>query len=133
LPDFSLPRLQGEGTLTAAGLRGRAVVFNVFASWCAACVEEHPLWLEVAQQVELVGIAWMDEAAKTRAWLAQRGNPYRVVGVDRDSRAALELGVTGAPETYVVAADGRVVFKHAGVVTPEIWRQRIRPLLEGAR
>jgi DsbE subfamily thiol:disulfide oxidoreductase len=131
LPEFALPRLDG-GELTAASLRGRAAVINVFASWCVACVAEHPVWFEAAKEAEIVGIAWMDDPDKTRAWLAERGNPYRAVGVDRDSRVALDLGVTGAPETYVVA-DGRIVFKYAGVVTPDIWRRDIRPLLEAGR
>ncbi len=131
VPDFALPLLGGDGVLAAAALRGRPVVVNVFASWCVACAAEHPVWLAAAQEAEIVGIAWMDDPEKTRAWLAERGDPYRAVGVDRDSRAALDLGVTGAPETYVLAADGRIVFKFAGVVTPEIWRRRIRPLLGG--
>jgi cytochrome c biogenesis protein CcmG/thiol:disulfide interchange protein DsbE len=129
LPDFVLPRLDG-GEIAAASLRGRSVVLNVFASWCVACAAEHPVWMDVSKETEVVGIAWMDDPDKTRAWLAERGNPYRVVGVDRDSRVALELGVTGAPETYVISAKGRVLFKQTGPITWDVWRRRIRPLLE---
>lgn len=129
LPEFVLPRLDG-GELTAASLRDRAVVLNVFASWCVACVAEHPVWMDISKEAEIVGIAWMDDPDKTRAWLAERGNPYRAVGLDRDSRVALDLGVTGAPETYVISAKGRILFKHTGPVTWDIWRRRIRPLLE---
>lgn len=130
LPPFSLPLLDGEGTLTPASLRGRAVVLNVFGSWCVACVEEHPVLMEAAQTAEIVGIAWRDDPVKTRAWLAKRGNPYRLVGLDPDSRAALDLGITGAPETFVIAPDGRIALKITGVVTREIWSRRIQPLLE---
>lgn len=130
LPEFSLPLLEGGGTLSSADLKGRAVLVNVFGSWCVACVEEHPVLLEAAKTAEIVGIAWRDKPEATRAWLAKRGNPYRAVGLDPDSRAVLDLGVTGAPETFVVAPDGRVAYKLTGVMTPEIWRERIRPLLE---
>lgn len=130
LPGFSLPLLEGDGTLSSADLKGRAVLVNVFGSWCVACVEEHPVLLEAAKTAEIVGIAWRDKPEATRAWLAKRGNPYRAVGLDPDSRAVLDLGVTGAPETFVVAPDGRVAYKLTGVMTPEIWRERIRPLLE---
>ena len=133
LPAFSLPLLEGEGRLASAGLKGRAVLVNVFGSWCVACVEEHPVLLEAAKTAEIVGIAWRDKPADTRAWLARRGNPYRAVGLDPDSRAVLDLGVTGAPETFVVAPDGRVAYKLTGVMTPEIWRERIKPLLESLK
>ncbi len=133
LPAFSLPLLEGEGRLNSADFAGRAVLVNVFGSWCVACVEEHPVLLEAARSAEIVGIAWRDKPEDTRAWLAKRGNPYRAVGVDADSRAVLDLGVTGAPETFVVGPDGRVAFKLTGVMTPEIWRDRIRPLLESLK
>lgn len=133
LPAFSLPLLDGEGRLTPDALKGRAVVLNVFGSWCVACVEEHPVLLEAAKTAEIVGIAWRDDPAKTREWLAKRGNPYRVVGLDPDSRAAVDLGITGAPESFVVGPDGRVALKITGVITPAIWRDRVAPLLESLK
>ncbi len=130
LPAFSLALLDGEGRLTPESLKGRAVLLNVFGSWCVACVEEHPMLLEAARSAEIVGIAWRDKPEDTRAWLAKRGNPYRTVGLDPDSRAALDLGITGAPETFVVGPDGVVADKITGVITPALWRSRIAPLLE---
>jgi len=133
LPAFSLPLLDGEGELSPASLKGRAVVLNVFGSWCVACVEEHPVLLEASKSAEIVGIAWRDDPAKTRAWLERRGNPYTRVGLDPDSRAVVDLGVTGAPETFVVAPDGRIALKITGIVTRDIWLNRIAPLLEKLR
>ncbi len=133
LPAFSLQRLDGQGALTPASFAGRAVVLNVFGSWCVACIEEHPVLIEAAKTAEIVGIAWRDDPVKTEEWLARRGNPYAVVGLDPDSRAAIDLGVTGAPETFVVAPDGRVALKITGIVTREIWRERIAPLLESLK
>ncbi len=130
LPGFALQRLDGLGTLTPESFKGRAVVLNVFGSWCVACVEEHPVLLEAAKTAEIVGIAWRDDPVKTEEWLDRRGNPYAVVGLDPDSRAAIDLGVTGAPESFVVAPDGRVALKITGIITPEIWRNQVAPLLE---
>lgn len=133
LPGFALQRLDGQGTLTPEAFRGRAVVLNVFGSWCVACVEEHPVLLEAAKTAEIVGIAWRDDPVKTEEWLNRRGNPYAVVGLDPDSRAAIDLGVTGAPESFVIAPDGRVALKITGIITAEIWRGRIAPLLESLK
>lgn len=130
LPAFSLQRLDGEGTLTPAALKGRAVVLNVFGSWCVACIEEHPVLLDAAKTTEIVGIAWRDDPVKTEEWLSRRGNPYSIVGLDPDSRAAIDLGITGAPETFVIAPDGRIALKITGIVTRAIWESRIAPLLE---
>lgn len=130
LPAFSLPLLDGSGTLTPASLKGRWVVLNVFGSWCVACIEEHPVLLEASKSAEIVGIAWRDDPVKTEEWLQRRGNPYTMVGLDPDSRAAIDLGVTGAPESFVIAPDGRIALKITGIITREIWQDRIVPLLE---
>lgn len=129
LPDFSLARLDGGAPLTRADLAGKVTILNVFGSWCVACVEEHPQWMAVKDKAEIYGIAWRDEPGKTREWLARRGNPYVAVGLDPDSRAAVDLGVTGAPETYVIGRDGRIALKIAGPVTPVLWRDTLAPLL----
>jgi cytochrome c biogenesis protein CcmG, thiol:disulfide interchange protein DsbE len=130
LPEFALQRLDGQGTLTPEAFKGRAVVLNVFGSWCVACIEEHPVLLEASKSAEIVGIAWRDDPVRTEEWLDRRGNPYSVVGLDPDSRAAIDLGVTGAPESFVIAPDGRVALKITGIITPEIWRNQVAPLLE---
>lgn len=130
-PAFELPLLEGEATLTPAALAGRPVLVNFFASWCAGCRVEHPLLLELARKegVELVGIDYKDDPAAGRQWLQRHGNPYRVVAVDRQGAAGLDWGVYGIPETFVVGADGTILFKQIGPMTPQAWERDIRPLL----
>lgn len=130
-PEFSLPRLDApDALLRPADLGGRPVLVNFFASWCAGCQVEHPLLMELSRQgVEIVGIDYKDEPADARRWLARHGDPYRVVAVDRAGQAGLDWGVYGVPETYVLGADGRILFKQIGPMTPQAWERDIRPLL----
>lgn len=132
-PAFELPLLDGEGSLTPAALAGRPVLVNFFASWCAGCRVEHPLLLELAakQGVEIVGVDYKDDPAAGRQWLQRHGNPYRTVAVDREGAAGLDWGVYGIPETFVLGADGRILFKQIGPMTPQAWERDIRPLLQG--
>lgn len=130
-PAFDLPLLTPpERTLTPAALAGRPVLVNFFASWCAGCQVEHPLLMELSRQgVEIIGMDYKDEPADVSRWLARHGNPYRQVAIDRAGQAGLDWGVYGVPETYVLAADGTILFKQVGPVTPQAWEQSIRPLL----
>ncbi|MCC2655115.1 MAG: DsbE family thiol:disulfide interchange protein [Panacagrimonas sp.] len=135
-PAFELPLLGADPEapkLSVASLTGRPVLVNFFASWCAGCRVEHPLLMELSKQgVEIVGIDYKDAPEDARAWLARHGNPYRQVALDRVGQAGLDWGVYGVPETYVLGADGRVLFKQIGPVTPQAWERDIRPLLAGA-
>lgn len=130
-PAFQLPLLDAEGKmLGTADLAGRPLLVNFFASWCAGCKVEHPLLMQLAQQgVEIVGMDYKDEPADARRWLQRNGNPYRQVVLDREGQAGLDWGVYGVPETYVLGADGRVLFKQVGPMTPQAWERDIRPLL----
>lgn len=130
-PAFELPLLEGDATLTPAVLAGRPVLVNFFASWCAGCRVEHPLLLELARKegVEIVGVDYKDDPAAGRQWLQRHGNPYRVVAVDRQGAAGLDWGVYGIPETFVLGADGTILFKQIGPMTPQAWERDIRPLL----
>lgn len=130
-PTFSLPSLAGAETLSPASFAGRPVLVNFFASWCEGCRVEHPLLMKLAaeQGVEIIGMDYKDEPDAAREWLRRHGNPYRAVAIDRAGQAGLDWGVYGVPETYVLGADGRILFKHVGPVTPAAWEQRIRPLL----
>lgn len=131
LPSFSLPTLDG-GTLTDAQLRGPLLI-NVWATWCPACYEEHPYLLQLAQQgVTIVGLNYKDDAQAAREFLAGRGSPYRAVISDSAGRLGLDLGVYGAPETFVVDAQGLVRHRIAGVLTPENFAREIAPLLAPA-
>jgi cytochrome c biogenesis protein CcmG, thiol:disulfide interchange protein DsbE len=131
MPAFTLPGLNGQPPrVTERDLQGRPLLVNFFASWCAACQIEHPLFMRLAQQgVEIVGVDWKDQDAAGAAWLARHGNPYRLVLADAANTAGLDWGVYGAPETYVIDARGVIVYKRVGPVTEEIWRNTIAPLL----
>ena len=135
-PAFELPLLGAADAapkLTVASLTGRPVLVNFFASWCQGCRVEHPLLMELAKQgVEIVGMDYKDAPEDAQAWLARHGNPYRQVALDRAGQAGLDWGVYGVPETYVLGADGRILFKQIGPVTPQAWERHIRPLLIGA-
>jgi len=131
-PQFSLPNLTDPArVVSSAGLKGRWYLFNVWGTWCGECRAEHEMLLEVrrAAVVPLVGLDWKDDDAQALSWLAQLGNPYDVVAVDRSGRTAIDWGVYGAPETFLVNPQGIVVFKHVGALTPDVWTRDILPRL----
>jgi cytochrome c biogenesis protein CcmG/thiol:disulfide interchange protein DsbE len=124
VPETVLPMLAGDGTgavldLKTAG-RGRPMLINVFASWCAPCRVEHPKLLALkAQGVTVIGVAYKDRPEDTRAFLAELGDPFAFVLVDADGQAGLDLGITGAPETFAVNAMGTVTAKHSGALVED--------------
>ena len=129
-PQFSLPNLTDPArVVSSAGLKGRWYLFNVWGTWCGECRAEHEMLLEVrrAAVVPLVGLDWKDDDAQALSWLAQLGNPYDAVAVDRSGRTAIDWGVYGAPETFLVNPQGIVVFKHVGALTPDVWTRDILP------
>lgn len=135
VPEFALPGLApGQPGFSSADLRqGRPVLVNVFASWCAACVIEHPVLTELVKDpaVILYGLAWRDRPEATARFLAEHGNPYRAVGSDPQNRVGIDWGVYGAPETYVVRGDGTILYKWVGALTPAIIQAEILPRLKG--
>ena len=133
-PAFSLPVLHEPGrTVSSAELRGQPYVLNVWGSWCVSCRVEHPVITELAKSGALVvGYNYKDTPEDAGRWLAQFGNPFALVVQDADGQAALDWGIYGAPETFVIDAEGIVRFKHIGPLTPEIVQDKIRPLLEDA-
>jgi cytochrome c biogenesis protein CcmG/thiol:disulfide interchange protein DsbE len=131
-PPFVLPRLDDpQRVLRADELRGRAYVLNVWASWCVACRDEHPLLVDFARRnaVPVVGLNYKDRRDDAIAWLARFGDPYRASMLDADGRVGIDFGVVGVPETFVVDGAGVVRLKHTGALTPEVLRGRIEPLL----
>lgn len=123
LPDRALPVLE---TGQPVGLRDAVqgpVLVNFFASWCAPCEIEHPVLMGLkAEGVPVVGIAYKDAPENTKAFLGRLGDPFATKLIDRDGRAGLEFGVTGVPETYLIGADGVILAKHTGELTPETAR-----------
>jgi len=136
-PAFALPGLGGTPPqLAKADLAGRPVLVNFFASWCVACRVEHPLLMQLAKGgVEIIGIDYKDTDAEGSQWLQRHGNPYRTVAADREGAMGLDWGVYGVPETYVLSAEGVILYKQIGPVTEAAWRDKIAPLLKatGAR
>ena len=119
-PDLVLPSLDdGRPTRLRAATEGPTLI-NLFASWCAPCEIEHPVLMSLeADGVKVVGVAYKDAPDNTKAFLARLGDPYAARLVDRDGRGGIELGVTGVPETYLVGADGVILAKHTGPLTPK--------------
>jgi cytochrome c biogenesis protein CcmG, thiol:disulfide interchange protein DsbE len=134
-PQFTLPSLTDPARMVrSADLRGRWYLFNVWGTWCGECRAEHAALLKVqrAGVMPLIGLDWKDDDALARSWLAQLGNPYEAVAVDRTGRAAIDWGVYGAPETFLVNPQGIVVYRHVGALTEEAWRREILPRLSPA-
>jgi cytochrome c biogenesis protein CcmG/thiol:disulfide interchange protein DsbE len=131
-PPFELPSLTDPARrVSSAELKGRAYLLNVWGTWCAACREEHAMLLDVQRSglVPLIGLDWKDEDAAALEWLARLGNPYEMVLADRDGRTAIDWGVYGAPETFLVDSAGVVVYKHVGPLTPLVWQREFIPRL----
>ena len=134
LPAFEMTTLSGE-PVTQNVLMGEPALLNVFGSWCVACLVEHPLFMELTEDpnVKLVGVNWRDTRENANRWLGLHGDPYSLILFDPDSRLAIDLGVTGAPETFVLDAQGCIRYKHTGPVSADDWSQTLRPLLQSLR
>jgi len=133
VPEFSLPPVKGRTLgLSAANLKGEVSLVNVFASWCVACREEHPQLMQLSRQgiVPIHGLNYKDAPDDAANWLEQLGDPYTRTGADRDGRVAIDWGVYGVPETFVIDGNGRIAYKHIGAITPEVLKEKILPLIE---
>ena len=132
-PAFSLPRLDEPAkTFSPKDMLGQVWLFNVWASWCGACRDEHPLLVVLAKTglVPLVGMDYKDTATEAEQWLTERGNPYLLSAVDTDGRVGIDYGVYGVPETYVIDKAGVIAYKQIGPVTMESLRDDILPLVK---
>jgi cytochrome c biogenesis protein CcmG/thiol:disulfide interchange protein DsbE len=131
-PAIDLPPLPGrEDGLASADFAGRVAVVNFFASWCVPCLAEHPILTRLAREdgISLYGVNYKDPPQDALAWLARHGDPFLAIGADRDNRAGIEWGVYGVPETFVVDRQGRVRFRHAGPLTPDLVDGTLLPLI----
>lgn len=133
---FALPPVEGRTFgLATKDLHGEVSLVNVFASWCVACRAEHPLFMRLARNksVPIHGLNYKDRPQDAAQWLNTLGDPYTRTGADRDGRVAIDWGVYGVPETFVVGADGRIAHKHIGPITEQALRETILPLVERLR
>ena len=129
LPDFSLPRLGEASMLSAADVKGRAGLLNVWATWCPSCRVEHPYLRQLAEGgVPIYGLNYKDDDSAALGWLEKLGNPYRFNIADREGTLGLDLGVYGAPETYLLDASGIIRYRHVGVVDATVWQTILQPL-----
>jgi cytochrome c biogenesis protein CcmG/thiol:disulfide interchange protein DsbE len=142
VPDITLPGLQGLSRdghpvagFTAADLAaGQTSVVNFWASWCRPCVQEHPLLIALKERTgaRLYGVNYKDVTEDARRFLGHHGNPFEAVGTDGNGRAAIEWGVYGMPETFVVNGKGQIVYKHVGPITAETLETKLIPAVRGA-
>ena len=136
VPNFSLPPVQGRTLgLATSDLRGQVSLVNVFASWCVACREEHPLLIRLAKSgaVPIHGLNYKDKPDDAQAWLDRLGDPYTRTGADISGRVGIDWGVYGVPETFIIGRDGLIVHKHIGPITPEALNKTIMPLIDKLR
>ena len=131
LPEFTLPSLESDTLVNRDAVIGEVALFNVWATWCVSCRVEHPYLNQLTQQgVPIYGVNYKDEDQDALRWLQELGNPYRLNIVDADGSLGLDLGVYGAPETYLVDAGGVIRYRHVGVVDERVWRDILQPLYQ---
>jgi cytochrome c biogenesis protein CcmG, thiol:disulfide interchange protein DsbE len=130
VPQFTLPNLfDNTQPVSSESLRGHWSLVNVWGTWCVECRAEHAALLQIKQEarVPIIGIDWKDQNEDALTWLEQLGNPYQRVGTDRDGRVAIDWGVYGAPESFLISPAGIVVYKHIGAMTAEVWQREFLP------
>lgn len=131
-PAFNIPQLLEPNQLfSPANMKGQVWVLNVWASWCVACREEHPVLVELAKSrvAPVIGLDYKDRREDALAMLSKQGNPYVLSAFDSDGRVGIDYGVYGVPETYVIDQSGIIRFKHIGPITVDVLNQKIYPLI----
>lgn len=131
LPAFHLPTLSGQSAeLSEKDFFGKPALINVWATWCPTCVAEHPMLMQLAKAgVILYGVNYRDDKADARHYLDQRGNPFQKTVLDTEGQLSLDLGTYGTPETFVIDAKGKILYRHVGELTTEVWQEKLKPLM----
>ena len=136
-PAFELPRLAGvaapdTSSISSASLRGKPYLLNVWASWCMPCLQEHPQMMALAQRhrIRMVGMNYKDRPEDARRWLARNGNPFDEIMVDAQGRTAIDFGVYGVPETFLIDGEGRIRRKIVGAISIETLQNELLPAIE---
>ena len=131
-PAFRLVELKDPSrSFSSEEMRGKVWLLNVWASWCIACRDEHPMLLELARRnaIPIYGLNYKDKPTDAISWLNELGDPYVLSVSDLDGRVGIDYGVYGAPETFLIDRDGVIRFKHIGPITPDVWTNKMVPLL----
>ena len=132
-PQFDLPSLlDPEQRVTTQDFNGEVALVNVWATWCAGCRQEHNFLLQLAKAdvLPIYGLNWRDNGPEARRWIQQLGDPYVATAYDQDGRVGIDWGVYGAPETFLIAADGTVLYKQLGPLSWGLWEENFVPLLQ---
>jgi len=131
-PQFKLAQLENNNVMfNSADMQGQVWMLNLWASWCVACMQEHPLFLDLAQQrvLPIVGLNYKDKSEDAKTWLTQHGNPYSIIAADSLGKVGIDWGVYGVPETFVIDKAGVVRYKHVGPVDKQALETVILPLI----
>ena len=131
-PAFRLVELRNPSrSFSSEEMRGKVWLLNVWASWCIACRDEHPMLLELARRnaIPIYGLNYKDKPTDAVSWLNELGDPYVLSVSDLDGRVGIDYGVYGAPETFLIDRDGVIRLKHIGPITPDVWNKKIAPLV----
>ena len=135
-PAYELPTVEDPArSVSGKDFAGKPYVLNIWGTWCPGCRQEHPVLLEIARRnvVPIVGIDWKDDLGMAQQWLREYGNPYAVTGFDEEGRVSIDWGAYGAPETFLIDAQGIVVHKHVGPLSIEAWERDFMPKLIGGK
>jgi cytochrome c biogenesis protein CcmG/thiol:disulfide interchange protein DsbE len=133
LPAFSLPYLNNpEQTLTQKDLKGKVSLLNIWASWCYACKMEHETLMDISKTygIPIYGILYKDDASDALKYLTRHGNPYTAIGNDESGEAGDNFGIYGTPETYVVSANGDIIYRQEGAMSERTWKTIIYPIVQ---
>ena len=134
VPAFVLPLLHDPTkTLSAVDMKGKVWLLNVWGSWCVSCRYEHPVLNSLARKgvVPIIGLNWKDRPEDAKGWLVKFGDPYKLSVSDREGRVAIDFGVYGAPETFVIDKAGMIRYKHTGPISEEMMNQTLVPMIQG--
>jgi cytochrome c biogenesis protein CcmG, thiol:disulfide interchange protein DsbE len=133
IPAFSLPNLlQPQQAFASSALNGQIALLNVWATWCISCRVEHPVLVDIAkrQHIPIYSLDYKDSRVAASEWLHQFGNPYRAIGFDHDGKVAINLGVYGTPETFIIDQHGIIRYKHIGPITEDVWQTEVMPEIQ---
>jgi len=131
MPAFDLTDLTTESTIIhSQDLIGKPILLNIWATWCITCIAEHAFLMKItqSQNIQLIGINYRDDRATAIQWLKQHGNPYQIVLFDPNGKAAIDFGIYGTPETFVIDQQGIIRYRYAGMLTPDVWNNEIAPI-----